>query len=120
VDLVGQHEHAVPFGQLADPSQVGRAEHPAGRVVRAGEQVGAGARGERRLEPGEVQLPAIVHADQRHLHQPPPREADVLEERRVHRRVDDHAVARLGGQRHDRVEAGHHVRDQVHHAGSTA
>jgi len=40
----------------------------------------------------------------------------VLEERRVHRRVDDYAVARLGGQRHDGVEAGHHVRHQVHPA----
>ncbi len=117
VDLVGHHQHAVPLRQLPDPAQVGRAEHAPGRVVRVAEQVGAGARGERRLEPGEGELPAAVHPDQRHLHHPPAVEADVLEERRVHRRVDDHAVARLGGQREDGVEAGHHVRHQVHPAG---
>jgi hypothetical protein len=81
------------------------------------EQVAARARGERRLEPGEVEFPAAGRPGQRHLHDLPPGEADVLEERRVHRRVDDHAVARLGRERQQRVHARHHIRDQVHPAG---
>ena len=117
MDLVGYHEDPVLLGQRRDPAEVVRAEHPPGRVVRVAEQVAARTRGECRLQPGEVELPAAALPDQRHLHHPPAVEADVLEERRVHRRVDDHAVARLGGQRQDGVEAGHHVRHQVHPPG---
>jgi hypothetical protein len=114
VDLVRHHEDAIPFGQCGYPAEILRAEHPPGRVVRVAEQVAAGARGERRLQPGEVELPAPVDQDQRHLHHLPPGEADVLEERRVHRRVDDHAVAGLGGQVQQRIDARHHVGYQVH------
>ena len=117
MDLVGYHEDSVLLGQRRDPAEVVRAEHPPGRVVRVAEQVAARTRGERRLQPVEVELPAAALPDQRHLHHAPAVEADVLEERRVYRRVDDHAVARLGGQRQDGVEAGHHVRHQVHPAG---
>jgi hypothetical protein len=117
VDLVGHYEDAVPLGQHGDPAEVIRAEHPPGRVVRVAEQVAARARGEGRFQRGEVELPALTRPEQRHLYDLPPGKADVLEERRVYRRVDDHAVAGLGSERQQRVDAGHHIRYQVHPAG---
>ena len=63
----------TPYRSASDAiaAEVGRAEHPPGRVVRVAEQVAARARGERRLEPGEVEFPAAVRPGQRHLHDLP-------------------------------------------------
>ncbi len=117
VDLVGHHQDAVPLGQRRDPVEVRRAEHSPGRVVRAAEQVPARARREGRLERLEVNFPPAVRPDQRDLDDPPARASDVVEERRVHGGVDDHAIAGLGSEGEDQVHARHDVGDQVNQAG---
>jgi hypothetical protein len=114
VDLVRQYEDAVPVGECRDPLQVRHAEYPPGRIVRVAEQVTTGARGERRLERLEVKLPAAGHPpDHGHFHHPLARVGDMREERRVHRRVDDHAVTGLEGEPEDDLDPGHDVGYQV-------
>jgi hypothetical protein len=91
VDLVGQYERSVPVGDIRDRLERRAVEHAAGRVVRAGEQQRAGARPERDVDAIEVELAA----GQRHLDDAPAGLGDAVEERRIRRRRDDDAVARL-------------------------
>lgn len=90
VDLVGDHAHAVPRGQVGHgPQLVGRVQR-AGGVVGVAQQVRARV-AERVLERVEVQA---AGGRERGGHDAV---AGVLEERaerRVHGRVDDHGVAR--------------------------
>ena len=59
VDLVGHHACPVAHHDVADPLELGAAEHPAPRVVRLGQDQGPGARCEHRVEPVEVDLGAL-------------------------------------------------------------
>ena len=59
VDLVGDDASAVASYDVADPLELAPGEDPAPRVVRLGEQQGAGAVGEQPVEGVEVDLGAL-------------------------------------------------------------
>lgn len=114
VDLVGDHPHPVPLGQVGDGGQLVRGVQDAGRVVRAAQQV-------RRRPPTGTSLPERVlkraEVDpqvpaERCLHDPAAGVRHELVERWVDRAVDDHRVPRLGDQPQRLDDAVHHVGHQ--------
>ena len=114
VDLVGEHQHAVPAGELGHRPQLVQRPHPAERVVRGAEQVRPRAGAERGRQPVEVEGPAGAVPGERHLDHPAPGLRQVDEERRVDGRVDHHRAAGLAGRPQHLDDADHDVRDQVH------
>ncbi len=106
MDLVGDHPGAVPEHHVAHPLELGAGEHPSPRVVRLGEQQGAGAVGEQRVQPVQVDLGALGV--------------------RVDDQVDAFAAGDLGDRQlrcvrrhrhHHRSRIGHHVEREPHPGG---
>ena len=94
VHLVGDDRRVVAGGDLGEGGERRGIRHRAGGVVRIAEQHRAGARVERRIDPLEVERPALVDAaEERHLDDGAPGLGEQVEERVVDRRRDDHAVA---------------------------
>ena len=109
VDLVGDHHQVARQYHLGQGLQLGALEHPARRVLRVAEQQDARLGVERRLEPRQVQLPALGALAQRVLDEPSPAVPHSAQERRVDRRLHHHALPGSGElvQRH--IDALHDV-----------
>ena len=93
----------------ARAARVSRECDGAGGVVRVAQQDRARSPGEGRLDAEEVELPAGLGLDERHALDDGAGLGDALVERRVDRRGDDHAVARLGHLSQQLDDAHHHV-----------
>ena len=70
--------------------------HPSDRVLRVAQHVRGRVGGERGLQPGQVQAPAVGPVSQRDLQDPGARLGHPVEERRIDRRTDHDRVPRAG------------------------
>jgi hypothetical protein len=111
VDLVDQQKHVVALAEIGNRGQILPRPDPAGRVVRAAEQVGVHVvAGQGLVERLGVQVvAAIAGPAQRCLDDPAAREAQLVKERRVHRRVDHDARSGRGDRLQNLGDAGHDV-----------
>ncbi len=106
VDLVADHAGAVPQRRVAQRLELGRGPRAAERVVRGAQQHGAGARGERGLDRGDVQAPLGVEGGDGH--EPAPGQRDDVQQGRV-RRHRHHDGRRLAQRLEGEPDAGHDV-----------
>ena len=107
MDLVADHDEVVALGEQGQLAQLVPTEHVPGRVVGVAEEQHA----DRRigLEPvrqrAVVERPAVGGALCRHVDEPPAHVGERGEERRVRRRVHDHAVPRRRRDVQDRLDS---------------
>jgi hypothetical protein len=114
VDLVDQQDDSVAQAEVGHRDQLLPRPNPAGRVVRVAQQVRADAvAGQRPVERLGIQVvTAVASPAERRLDDPAAREAQPVEERRVHRRVDHDPCPWRRGRLHELGDAGHHVGDR--------
>ena len=96
VDLVADHQQAVPFGEFgAMRSSFAARVHSTRRIVRIDEDEHLGTiLRQGPLELGEAECRPVVDVGEPELHRPQPHTADGCGEGRVVRRLNRHGVAR--------------------------
>lgn len=114
MDLVADDDGIVGGGEGGQSLQGVPGMDGPGGVVRMAEQDCAGSRRESRLDTGEVDLRPVLSLDERDPFHHSAGLDHRIEEGRVHRRHDDHAVTRPGDLTEDLDGSHHHIAGGAH------
>ena len=113
VDLVAEDDQPVPAGDVEHSPQLALAPDAPERVVRAAQQQQARTALSQGLEVLQIHGIAAWRLAQRVLQHSPALTRDGIEQGRVDRRLNDHALPRLAEGCHRGVKRGHHARREM-------